>query len=401
MANFAPRVLVASALLTLSTLAAAAPDAPKDPKKKPPAPSAAAATQTPAPDGTPIAVLVFDEEGFEEQAEAITLALRARLRLLGGWSVRDDVPSFALLSASNRCGPEIDLACQTKIADQLKLDYFVWGRLDRQNKGNMTATMHLFRRSGAVTETKESYSENLKEQNDDVLRQIAQRSIDKLLGRSVGRLVVNAPGPVGTVIVDNKRYALDRGRVTLELTPGAHRVEVLVRGFATQTRELTVPASEQIAYDVPAVRDDNATGLASNETPLPTRTILGAGLIVVGGAALIGGTYFAVNYFDENSKATAGREKIPPPNDVCDPKYEIAMTPGAADAVDACKHARSANRSWPWAWVLGAVGVAGVGAGVYVLVTNPAKEKPVAGAKSIRVTPIISREPGFSLTGRF
>jgi len=234
-----------------------------------------------------------------------------------------------------------------------------------------------------------------------VLRQIAQRSIDKLLGRSVGKLIVNAPGPVGTVIVDNKRYALDRGKITLELTPGAHRVEVLVRGFATQSRDLTVPASEQIAYDVPAIRDDNATGQASNEAPLPTRTILGAGLIVVGGAALIGGTYFAVTYFDENSKAADGRAKIPPTSDVCDPRFEIAMMPGAADAVEACKHARSANKAWPWAWVLGAVGVAGVGAGVFVLVTSPSKEKPVAGAKSIRVTPLISNEPGLSVTGRF
>ncbi len=411
-----PSTLVAFSLLALSTNAfAAPPEKPADAKKKPaanaPAPTPVPAA-TPAPagpvapsaDGTPIAVLTFDEDGFEEQAEAFTLAVRGRLRLVGGWAMRDDVPSLALLAASNRCGAELDAACQTKIADQLKLDYFVWGRIDRatSQKGYVTATMRIYRRNGAMTETKETYSENLKDSNDDALRQIAQRALDKLLGRSAGKLLITAPPGPGQVVVDSKlRFPIENGRATIEVPAGPHRVEVFVKGYATQSKNLTVPASDQVTFDAPVVKDEHATGEADNG--IPGRTLASVGLFVAGGAALVGSGYFTARFISENSKAQDGRTLIQGNDDICNPQYSLKPTLPNADAlVQACTHAGNANRAWPWAWVLGGVGVASVGVGVYLLVTAPSKEpEKKTGMKSLQFTPLLSDQPGLSLSGRF
>jgi len=123
----------------------------------------------------------------------------------------------------------------------------------------------------------------------------------------------------------------------------------------------------------------------------------------VGGLALIGSGYFTYTYFSEDSEARKARVGVPPEiTDVCAQSVrDNAQASYALAAADACKHSTSANGAWPWAWVFGTVGVAGIATGVYLLVTDPKGKEQPAKAASVRFTPVLSREPGFTLSGRF
>src|ERR1700679_3939873 len=72
-----------------------------------------------------IHVLDIDSDDADDQAEALTGALRSRVRAAPGWLLLDATQSLSMLTAALRCPQHPDAACLQRIGDQLKSDRFL------------------------------------------------------------------------------------------------------------------------------------------------------------------------------------------------------------------------------------------------------------------------------------
>lgn len=363
--------------------------------------------------GVPVTVLAFDSEDAEEQADALTAALRSRVRAAQGWSLVETSQSLGMLTAALRCPTRpLTADCEEKIADQLKADRYIFGYVIKGPlPSQVTAEIHLYQRGKPDTVIRESYADNLKDQNDDTLRKIADRALERLGASAVGTLVVRMGSESGAVIVDGvARTPLERGTARIELAPGGHSVEVEIAGKAPQRRNVLVAAGEETVVDLSVV---DAAPVEASDAPLPTRTIVGGGLSVLG----VGGGIFAAvmlaGYFEAKQRGEDYQASPGAPNPE-DPKL-----PAGQDADRACgsgvlpsnstickANDDTAARSTAF-WIAAPISAALIAAGVYLLVTDGGgDEKSATNARARR--PRVGAAPtigagsaGFVLSGSF
>ena len=192
-------------------------------------------------------VLGIDSDDAEDQADALTGAIRSRVRSAAGWTLQETQHSLGMLTAALRCPAKPDAACLQKIGDQLHTDRFIWGVMNRAPVNQITAEIHLWTRGRPDSSDKETYSDNLKDQNDETLRRIAARILEKVSGSpTTGTLTVRTDDTDGVLWVDGQRKrALDHGGATVDLPPGTYRVEVRADGFAPARQDGVVVAAGQ------------------------------------------------------------------------------------------------------------------------------------------------------------
>src|SRR4051794_1055170 len=161
----------------------------------------------------PVAVLAFDSEDAEEQADAITGAVRSRIRAAQGWSLIETTQSLGMMTAAFKCPSRPPPDCQQKIAEQIKAERYIFGFVAKgPTAGSVTAEIHLYQKGKADTVLKETYADNLKDSNDDTLRKIAARIVERLGGTAVGVIVVRSSDQTGDVVVDGEKHVpLDKG----------------------------------------------------------------------------------------------------------------------------------------------------------------------------------------------
>src|SRR5690349_6505730 len=114
-----------------------------------------ARAETPSARATPVYVLAVRTDDSDDQADALTLALRARVRVAAGWSLLDTNQSFETLSIALRCPPRPDGACLQRIGDQLKTDKYIWGTMRKRTAGQVIAELHLWSRGKPGTDATE------------------------------------------------------------------------------------------------------------------------------------------------------------------------------------------------------------------------------------------------------
>src|SRR5262249_50350617 len=129
---------------------------------------------------------------------------------------------------------------------------------------------------------REVYTENLKDQNDDTLRKIAQKMLDHLGGSAVGVVLVRANGDGEVVIDGDKQVPLQGGSARLELAPGSHSIEV-TSGSTTQKRNGLVTAGKETVFELtPAAAPVGPAEPVAPAKPFPTRKVLAAAAMVAG-----------------------------------------------------------------------------------------------------------------------
>src|SRR5262245_5030052 len=92
----------------------------------------------PGPDALPITVLSIKTLDADDQAEALTKALRNGVRGLPGWSLKDDDFSFEVLTLRLKCAEPPDAECQKRLADAMTVDRFIWGVLKKKKNDEST-----------------------------------------------------------------------------------------------------------------------------------------------------------------------------------------------------------------------------------------------------------------------
>lgn len=375
----------------------------------------------PAVSGQTIAVLGIDSDDVQDQADALADALKARARQAPGWQLMEKSPSLGSMTVSLKCAAKPDATCQTRIADALKTDRYVWGVMVKAGGGGqVNVELHLFRRGKPDFVIRETYSDTLKDQNDEKLRGLARRLFEELTGTSAGHVLVSAGTGGGEVIVDGGRHVpLVGGKANIEVASGPHTLEVLVPGSTRRAKQVEVQNGAELRVDIDI--DPVAEPPGAPTKPFPTRTVVGGTLAVVGTALAVTSVVFGAKWIglkgDESTlKAELERSKqLAQPNeavyrggDPCtDPNLSVKGTSGLLTR-DYCDKSSSAVASSALAIGFGAGALVAGGIGVYLLTTSSSTEagpsatpRHASTKPSVNVQPLFGTTNGLSLSGAF
>ena len=208
--------------------------------------SGTARAAEPGPDTLPINVISIQTNDADDQAEALTKALRGAVRATQGWSLGEGDYSLEVLSLSLKCPDPPDANCQSRIADQIKSDRYVWGTLKKpKGKQIVQGQLHLWVRGKGTSVIPLEYASNLTDQNDDALKRIAADAIANLTGGPPkGGIHVKAGNVGGQVFVDGQPVgALKDGDGTFSAPAGSHKVTVKAVGYADAESTIVVKAA--------------------------------------------------------------------------------------------------------------------------------------------------------------
>ncbi len=201
----------------------------------------AALAAEPGPDTLPINVIAIQTNDADDQAEALTKALRVAVRAMPGWSLAEGDYSLEVLTLSLKCSEPPDANCQSRIADQIRSDRYVWGTLKKKGP-NVVGDIHLWVRGKGTSNWGVDYSSNLTEANDDSLKKLAGETIAQLTGGPPkSGIHVRAGSVPGQVFIDGQPVgALKAGEGTFSTPSGPHRVTVKAAGFADMDSQVVV-----------------------------------------------------------------------------------------------------------------------------------------------------------------
>jgi hypothetical protein len=379
--RFALAIVAASVLVALATPALAEP------------PNAKA---------TPVYILSIWTDDADDQADALTQALRSRVRQAQGWSLLETTQSFETLAIALKCPAKPDAPCLQRIGDQLHADHYVWGTMAKKKGGEVSADLHLWSRGKGDSEAAEAYSDNLKDASDESLKGVAARLFGKMTGTgAAGTLVVHAGGASGTVLVDGvEKAALDNGLARVDVPAGAHSILVRVPGYDTATQSASVTAGSEQDLTFALTPTPQARVDTSPKSAFPVRKVLGYSAIIAGAGLLVAGGVETINWLHDSNTSNDDRNHIPAPgqpggvSDVCANEVN-------SYAVDACKRSKDAVTVSTLGWVFGGVGAVLVGTGIWLVTTDhPSTEGSRDGAAranpkpSFDVLPLVGTRGG-------
>ncbi|HEX8792469.1 MAG TPA: hypothetical protein VF765_16080 [Polyangiaceae bacterium] len=344
--------------------------------------------EPPSSKAQPVYVLAIQTDDADDQADALTQALRWRVRQAQGWSLLESPQSFEMLSIALKCPPRPDANCLQKIGDQLHADRYMWGTMVKRPAGQVTADLHMWTRGKGDSDVAEAYSDNLKDASDESLRGVASRLFAKLTGGvSGGTVTIHAGTAKGTVLVDGtERGSLDGGVARLDVPAGSHTITVKVPGFDAQPQTATVAmASDQ---------DMNFTLTPAGAPPPepssgPSARKVGEWTaIVVGGGLMAAGAVMGVKWIIDFNHGKDLQNKVSKDN------LDACATQDTPDAQQLCQTSHTVQTDYTLGWVLGGAGAAVLGTGLLLLVTDhstkdeaPAAEQPPQAKPRLDVIP--------------
>jgi hypothetical protein len=313
--------------------------------------ASAARADAPGPSAPPIQVIAVRSDDAEDQADALTAALRNRVRALRGYSLGDGDYALEVLTLGLKCGEVPDEACQAKIGNQIHADRFVWGSVKRSKSAKqVVAELHLWTRGRPSTKTEFTFSDNLTAPGDDGLR----RLVDEALGVLLERQKAPAAG-----------------------------------GAAAPAR--AAPKTTPAATNAPAVPDAPAEGAPAGDDAGPSgsnlHTTLGWTGIGVGSALIAAGIYSVVRVssIENNDSVERYRQGFHPEVDSCE-QAEAGVksrVPGAASPAE----------MEALEYVFFGLGAISAGAGVYLLATDSSTTARRSNSY-FAVTPPLGRSGG-------
>jgi hypothetical protein len=352
--------------------------------------TASAAHAEPASAGAmAIYVLSVRTDDADDQADALTQAMRTIVRQAPGWVLSEAPQSFETLAIALKCPAQPDAACLGRVGDQIHADRYVWGTMTRKGARQVTADLHMWVRGQPGVDASETYGDDRKEPSDPSLRALASRLFSKLRGeKPTGTLIVLAGAGGGTVRIDGvERGVLINGLSRIDVSVGAHTVSVRVAGFdvAQQRAEVREAAEQEVVFPLvaaqpPAVEKENDVAPA-----VSIAKVLGYSALVAGTGLLVGGGIEAVRWLNDRDDSAKDRQSVPRSvTDVCTDPSQAAQ--------DACSKSKDASSASTLGWIFGAAGAALAGTGAFLIATDSLSDSgphPVAGASSFAAVAIV------------
>jgi hypothetical protein len=336
-------------------------------------PSRSARAEPPSGKATPVYVLSIWTNDSDDQADALTQALRSRVRLAPGWSLAETTQSFETLAIALRCPPTPNQLCLDRIGDQLHADHYIWGTMAKQKAGEVTAEFRLWTRGKPQLEASESYSDNLKDGSDDSLRAVAGRIFAKLTSSTTsGTILIHAGTASGTVLVDGVEKAkLVEGVARLDVARGQHSVNVNVTGFTAPAQTVTLAdgAQQDMSFALtpspsPAPAEATPEQSSGEKSTFPVRKVVGYSAVVAGVGLLVAAGIEGANWVSDRNASDEDRRSVPSTvTDVC-------ATPFNAAGADACQKSNSAASAVRLGWIFAGVGAVLTGTGIWLVLSD-------------------------------
>jgi hypothetical protein len=345
----------------------------------------------------PVAVLAFDSEDAEEQADAITGAVRSRIRAAQGWSLIETTQSLGMLTAAMKCPARPTPECQQKIAEQIKAERYIWGFVSKgPTQGQVTAEIHLYQKGKADTVLKESYADNLKDSNDDTLRKIAARIVERLGGLAVGVVVVRSGDQTGEVVIDGEKHVpLDKGTARVELAAGGHSIELAPTGGTPTKRNVLVTAGRETVVEFTSA---GATEPPQEAGKSKTRKIIGGVTMGVGVVLAAVAFYQLYRWSDLQSEGEARAAAFQYSRPASSPPQECRLVdmsgPGNCAEID-----RDMKTASGLAWGFGGAAAVAVGVGAFLFFGDSGSSQSTTTASAppkpkARVIPTVGQGSG-------
>ena len=339
-------------------------------------------------------VIALDsDDASEDQADALTAALRTKVRSNGGFQLSESNQSLSTLLPALKCPSRPDSACLQRIGDQLKTDRFFWGSVVKAAMPHqVVAEVHLWTRGKPEQVAKETFSDNLKDQNDEALKRIAGGLFDRLTGQQTqGIVIVHANGSqTGTVVVDGKPAGqLDHGLATLQLPSGNHSVDIQVDKMTTTPQDVNVVVNGQseLTFTLAAV---TAPPVEASK-PSHTKRLIGFVTLGVAAATAIGAGVMGGLYAGDSGTWNGYASGIPntqtklctnPPAQ-SSPYWQV----GSTNNTTACSARSAAQTEGSVAWALGGAAVGLAVVGVILVMTDKSDKEGSQPAAKVRVIP--------------
>jgi hypothetical protein len=341
------------------------------------APATAYAAE-PGPDALPITVIAVQTDSADDQAEALTKALRNAVRAMPGWSLGEGDFSLEVITLSLKCSEPPDATCQSRIADQIKSDRYVWGMIQKTKDNTIKGDVSLWVRGKGAVKVPLDYTANLTEANDDALRKIAVDTVNQLTGGPPkGGVKVKAGTVQGQCFADGKPLgALKNGEGTFMIPSGVHKITVRAEGYADAEAQVTIKptgsATEVTLTLLPA----------EAKTPTNWKRIGGYGLMGVGvGLGVVGLLQsLKVNSLESDHNVETGdmylyRRQHPKSGNVCDDAKNDTSDLGKK-VNGYCNDAKTPQLLQAVFYPLAAVAV---GAGAFLVATSGSKKPAKTG----------------------
>ncbi|MGH7434650.1 MAG: PEGA domain-containing protein [Polyangiaceae bacterium] len=378
----------------------------------------------------PVYVLSVLTEDADDQADALTQALRMRVRQAPGLSLLETQQSLETLTIALRCPPHPDAPCLQRIGDQLHADHYLWGSLAKKRGGQVEVEAHFWSRGRPQLDATESYSDNLKDPGDEALKAVAAKLVSELTGAPAGggassgsggggngkapasgpgTLIVHAGSEGGTVTVDGvEKGTLEEGTARIELPEGSHTVTVHVPGFKAPSLTTSIKAGgEQEVSFALAPGSDSSGESSSPEAPstsksFPVHKVVGWTGVILGAAAAVFAVVEVAGWVSDKNDSDTQRASIPAnvPDACSVPAPGAPGAPGyAAQAKAACNDSNDAKDKSTFSWVAGAGALVFGGVGAYFLLTDhdgdstTARRAP-APATRVGVAPMVGPHEG-------
>ncbi len=303
-------------------------------------------------------MITIQTNDADDQAEALTKALRLAVRAMPGWSLAVGDYSLEVLTLSLKCPEPPDANCQSRIADQIKSDRYVWGTLKKKGTA-VSGEVHLWVRGKGTSSWKLDYTANLTEANDDALKRIAGEAISQLTGGPPkGGIHVRVGSVAGQVFVDGQPIgALKSGEGTFMVPSGPHKVTVKAVGYADMESQVVVKPTG-------APTEVSVTMVAQGEhTPLNGKRVAGFAAIGVGAVFGIVGIASAVQVNGVQGTVNQVRMGEPASADVCSSGFVDPTNSGvtSSNLSSACSKGKTFQTlqivSFPLAAIAGGVGI--------------------------------------------
>ncbi|MBI5537974.1 MAG: PEGA domain-containing protein [Deltaproteobacteria bacterium] len=355
----------------------------------------------PGPDALPIHVVSVKTDDADDQAEALTQAIKGEVRKLKGWSLGEGDFSLEVLSLALKCPSPPDAACEVRIADQIKATRFLWGAIKRAPGRRVVGTLHLWTRDQGKTKTDISFSDNMTDQNDDALHKIVIDALATLTGGPPkGSVKIQAGDVNGQIFVDGQPSgSIKDGQATIFVSVGTHKIEVRAPGYAAVAGEVSVRPNSSVGISLTPQTEEQARSAGAAPS---LRKIAGYGALVLGAGLGGAGLYSQLKVFsiDRSDDFKKARENQPKTTDICD----LAKDPSTKDLngvspskiSDGCS---SASTFGALQYVFYALGAVSAGAGLYLVLTDKpkAEETSTPPAARIQVLPTVRPYGGGSL----
>lgn len=330
--------------------------------------SSTAKAAEPGPDTLPISVISIQTDVADDQAEALTKALRNAVRAMPGWSLGEGDFSLEVLTLSLKCAEPPDASCQSRIADQIKSDRYVWGTIAKKG-ANVAGTLNFWVRGKGTSKVPVDYTSNLTDSTDDTLRHIAATAISELTGGPPkGGVHVKAGDVQGQVFVDGQPLgALKSGDGTFMIPSGPHKITVKAPGYADAESQVVVKPTGA-ATELTLVPIPMETKTVINWRKVGGFTSLGLG-VAAAAVGIVGSIQTGGAGSDPKYKAYADSTVT---NDVCVSSAADGDHPNTAVAAQ-CDKGKTGELLQAIMFPVAAV--AG-GLGIYLIATSASSAKP-------------------------